>query len=401
MDMYPQSNRRPQAAGISDVQDPAPLEMWLRDRIRRAGPITLAEFMDCALYHPQYGYYTTGPNIGPRGDFVTSPEASPAFGKLFASHLAEIDGMLGKPATFNAIEFGPGRGTLASDLLGEVRGRYPGLYSRVKYWLVDISPSLSDSQRERLLPDHEGKVEWRTGVAELPDRLTGAMIGNEVVDAFPVHVIENKEGDLYEQYVALDRESNLTIELRPLSDPRLESFLANEGIEVGPGERIEVNLAVESWLNGVASAMEHGVVTLIDYGDEAPARYSAARREGTLLGYYGGAVTDAVLAHPGRQDLTALVDFTALKHAAERAGFDIIGSTRQANFLLGLGLGSTHTPETAVEPNNLDTALNYRRGLQTLVSMEGLGRFHVLLLGKGLESEIARSKLSALKYMGI
>ena len=136
-------------------------------------------------------------------------------------------------------------------------------------------------------------------------------------------------------------------------------------------------------------------MTIIDYGDKAPERYSPARREGTLLGYYGGSVTDNVLAHPGEQDLTALVDFTALEGDAQHAGFDVVGMTRQANFLLGLGLGTVVTPESTTR--SVDDALQYRRGLQALVSMEGLGRFHVLLLAKNMDLRAAAG-LSALKY---
>jgi SAM-dependent MidA family methyltransferase len=220
------------------------------------------------------------------------------------------------------------------------------------------------------------------------------------VDAFPVHVIENKDGVLGEQYVVLDQEEKLTITLQPLSDERLSAFLVEEGIEVEPGERVEVNLAVQGWLNGLGAAMTRGVVTLIDYGDEAPARYSPARREGTLLGYHAGSVTDSILAHPGEQDLTALVDFTALKHAAVRAGLSVLGITRQANFLLGLGLGTTLRPESLVEAGNGDAALKYRRGLQSLISMEGLGRFHVLLLSKGVDLDAGRQSLSGWKYAG-
>jgi SAM-dependent MidA family methyltransferase len=381
-----------------DEKEPGPLEIWLREKIRHDGPITVAEFMGHALYHPRYGYYTTGPNIGPRGDFVTSPEASPAFGKLFVTHLADIDRLLGNPHTFHAIEFGPGRGTLASDLLDEMRSSHPDLYARLRYSLVDVSPALREAQKARLIPSHRGKVEWYADVSEVPGGVEGAVIANELVDAFPVHVIENKDGVLGEQYVALDRQEKLAITLRPLSDERLSAFLVEEGIEVEPGERVEVNLAVQDWLNGLGAAMTRGVATLIDYGDEAPARYSPARREGTLLGYYGGSVTDSILAHPGEQDLTALVDFTALKHAAVRAGFNVVGITRQANFLLGLGLGTTLRPESLVEAGNVDTALKYRRGLQSLISMEGLGRFHVLMLSKGVDLDVGRQSLSGWKY---
>jgi SAM-dependent MidA family methyltransferase len=109
-------------------------------------------------------------------------------------------------------------------------------------------------------------------------------------------------------------------------------------------------------------------------------------------------VNASILAHPGQQDLTALVDFTALVHSAQRAQFSIVAILRQANFLLGLGLGTTHTPETVIQSGNLDEFMQYRKGLHSLIFMEGLGRFHVLLLAKGVDVGSAEHVLSALKY---
>jgi SAM-dependent MidA family methyltransferase len=374
-----------------------PLELWLRDTLLAHGLITVAEFMEHALYHPQHGYYTTGPNIGPRGDFVTSPEASPAFGRLLAVHVADVDGLLGAPPVLDIVECGPGRGTLAHDLLDELRLSYQHLYSKLRYWLVEISPALSQTQQALLLPDHAGIVEWCASLDQLPRRLQGAVIANELVDAFPVHVLENRDGAVLEQFVALDNDDNLELTLLPVSDPGLLAFLDDEAIVLEPGEKVEVNLLAEKWLADLSSVLDRGIVALVDYGDEAPARYSPARRDGTLLGYYAGGVTGSILSHPGEQDLTALVDFTALQHAAQRAGFDVAATTRQSSFLLGLGLGTTHTPES-VCGDDVEAALKYRHGLQTLISMEGLGRFHVLILSKDLETGQARRWLSGLKY---
>ncbi len=360
--------------------------------------MTVAQFMAWALYHPDYGYYTTGPNIGPRGDFTTSPEASPAFGRLFAQHLKEIDDLLGHPTPFDAVECGPGRGTLAADLLATLQDEQPDLYRRLRYWLVDVSPALIAAQQKKLVPRHSSTVQWRNGLGDMPTGIRGAVIANELIDAFPVHVLENKDGEILEQFVTLDKGGTLSIAYLIPSSGELIGFLEEQAISLQPGERIEINLAVESWLDQLSAIFEAGIVTIIDYGDEAPERYSPARREGTLLGYYRGAVTDNILAHPGKQDLTALVDFTSLQTAARKAGFAVAGTVRQAHFLLGLGLGTTHTPESVTD--SVEAALQYRRGLQALISMEGLGRFHVLLLSKKIGPKQAY-ELSALKYAGM
>jgi SAM-dependent MidA family methyltransferase len=227
----------------------------------------------------------------------------------------------------------------------------------------------------------------------------GAILGNEFVDAFPVHVLENRDGVLLEQFVDVSPEGQFKLVCAEPSVPALQSFLDRYQIDLAPGELIEINLESAKWFEQVGHALERGVITLIDYGDTQPGRYSQPRREGTLLGYYAGAVTPDVLAHPGEQDITALVDFTALQKEAKDAGFSVLGMTRQATFLVGLGLGTTITAESYTD--ELTAALNFRRGLQTLVSMEGLGRFHVLLLGKGLEPQRATESLSGLRYAGL
>jgi SAM-dependent MidA family methyltransferase len=375
--------------------DPEPLKSWISDQIRESGPVTVAQFMAWALYHPTYGYYTAGPNIGPRGDFTTSPEASPAFGRLLARHLQEIDDLLGHPKPFDAIECGPGRGTLAADLLDTLQSEHADLYARLRYRLVEISPALASAQHDTLLPGHASVTRWYSGLEELSGRVQGAVIANEFVDAFPVHVLANAGGATQEQFVTLDSSGNLALTYLPPSSPDLARFLQEQAITLEPGQRIEINLDANEWLGRLSRIFDRGIVTIIDYGAEAPTRYSPARREGTLLGYYGGKVTDNILAHPGKQDLTALVDFTALQSAALKEGFTLAGMTRQAPFLLGLGLGTTVTAESAT--SSLDAALQYRRGLQALISMEGLGRFHVLLLSKNVPPE-QTDTLSALTY---
>lgn len=375
------------------------LAALIRDEIEAHGPITLARFIELALYHPEFGYYTRGPNIGPRGDFLTSPETSPAFGQLLARHCVEVDALLDHPEEFHIIECGPGRGTLASDLLDTLSADFPVLFDRCHYWLVEISPALRGLQREGLIPRYDGRVTWAGSLEDLPAGLNGALIGNEFVDAFPVHVLENREGVLLEQYVATSPDGAFQIEYHRPSDPRLVDFLRRYDIELAPGDVVEVNLETASWFREASRVLERGIVTLIDYGDTQPGRYSQQRREGTLLGYYAGAVTPDILAHPGDQDITALVDFTALQDEATGADFPVLGMTRQATFLVGLGLGTTITAGS--HTTELNAALNYRRGLQTLVSMEGLGRFHVLLLGKGVDADTAATSLSGLKYAGL
>jgi len=364
-------------------------------RVLASGPITVAEMMQIALYHPRLGYYSKGPAIGPRGDFTTSPEASPAFARLLARHVSEIDGLLGHPAPFHLVECGPGLGTLPLGVLDTLKSAHPSLYERLRYWLVEVSPALIARQRERLLPEHEGVADWKGSLDEMPMGLSGALLANEFVDALPVHVLENRQGDILEQYVAAG-EQGLHFVYDSPSSPDLLGFLRRYNITLEPGQRVEINLAASDWIRHMGAVFERGVATIIDYGDTAPARYSEQRKEGTLLAYYQGKVSPDILAHPGEQDITALVDFTALQDEAIACDFQVVGLTRQAPFLVGLGLG-TDEP-TQGRGDDLPGAMEDRRGMHALVSMQGLGQFHVLVLGKGVDSEVARQRLSGLRY---
>ncbi|HKP54253.1 MAG TPA: SAM-dependent methyltransferase [Chloroflexia bacterium] len=379
-----------------------PLAEFIRREIEAKGPVTVEQFMAWALYHPEHGYYMTGPNIGPRGDFTTSPEASPAFGKLLTRHVADVDALLEYPPAFDIVECGPGRGTLAAHLLEELEAKQPSLYRRSRYWLVEISPSLTQAQKELLVPKYGDRCRWAADLEAIPHAIEGALIANEFIDAFPVHVIENRDGVLMEQYVGNGEEAGFRIYLDKPSDPALIDFLMGYEIDLQPGEQVEVNLAMQQWLHSLGRKLERGVAAIFDYGDTAPGRYSEARRQGTLLGYFGGSVTSDITAHPGKQDLTALVDFTALKDAAEAAGLTQVCLTRQAHFLLGLGLGEPSATEAEIgRTPDINAILEYRRGMQALVSMEGLGRFHVSLLSKGIDPERARANLSGLRYSSL
>jgi SAM-dependent MidA family methyltransferase len=372
---------------------------WIKWQIESNGPVTMARFMEWALYHPDWGYYTRGPQIGPRGDFTTSPEASPAFGIMLARHIVEVDALLGRPDPLDILECGPGQGTLARDLLDTIWEEAPEVYNRAKYIFLEVSPALRQIQGALFNTRHRERVEWISHLSILERPIRGAILGNEFLDAFPVHLLRQYEGTLVEVFVGLDQNGELTAIYAPPSSSALIDFLTRYGLKLEEGESIEVSLDAAAWIASLAAIVDRGVAAFFDYGDTQPKRFSPARREGTLLGYRGGAVASDPLAYPGEQDLTALVDFTHMSDSALDAGFDLLGITRQATFLVGLGLGEGRTSTLA--HTEVESALNYRKGLQSLISMEGLGRFHVLLLSKGIDPLRAQSELSGLKYSGI
>lgn len=310
-----------------------PLLRWIADRIAEQGPIPFATFMDWALYHPEHGYYASGQvRVGEdQGDFTTAPHLTVLFARCLVRLVRIADDALGGPDPFVLAEGGPGEGRLARDMLDCLREESPALYSRLRYAPDESSPALRLRQKCLWTAHQDRIVEWppRTPVE-------GLYLSNELLDAFPVHRLTRRDGRLWEVHVDSDG-SGLTEVLRPPSRPELLGGLPPH-TAFPEGCEMEVNLGVTGWLSGVSAALARGYVVTIDYGDEASRLYGVHRPRGTVRGYRTHRVREELLATPGLQDLTAHVDFTALREAGEALGLQASRLLPLRDFLVSLGL---------------------------------------------------------------
>ncbi|MEO1446360.1 MAG: SAM-dependent methyltransferase, partial [Cyanobacteria bacterium J06635_11] len=164
--------------------------------------IAFAEFMELALYHPQHGYYASkAAMIGPQGDFITSPHLGHDFGELLAVQFAELWELLDCPQPFQLIEMGAGQGLIAADVLSYLQQHHPDCFSVLEYTVVEKSAALKAEQQQRLTT-WQGALRWASLDAIAPDSVTGCIFSNELVDAFPVHLVEKRQGQLWEVFVA-------------------------------------------------------------------------------------------------------------------------------------------------------------------------------------------------------
>lgn len=363
------------------------------------GRITFAEFMDLVLYHPQAGYYTAqGSALGPQGDFVTSAHMGHDFGELLAIQLADIWRRLKQPHPFCLVEMGAGQGLVAADVLAYLENHDPECFQALDYRIVEKSAALRQVQQQRLSP-WKGQVQWTTLDNIADDSVTGCFLSNELVDALPVHLVEQTDDGLQEVYVAAAEtpaaaSSDILLKevLGPLSTPLVGKYFSLVGIDVSspqyrPGYRTEVHLAALTWMQTVAAKLRRGYVVTIDYGYPADRYYNRARAKGTLQCYYQHAHHNNPYQHLGRQDITAHVNFSALERQGEQTGLNTIGTTQQAMFLMALGLGDRLNALAAIQetdPDTLTMAIQRRDRLHQLINPMGLGNFIVLVQGKQL-----------------
>ncbi|MCF6266328.1 MAG: SAM-dependent methyltransferase [Desulfuromusa sp.] len=371
------------------------LILSLRKQIDSIAGIPFAEFMEQALYHPEHGYYTAGRvRIGKQGDFFTSSSVHSCFGRLIARQLEQMWQLLGQ-GSFVIAEQGAGEGHLCLDILDALAENSPEFYAHIEYRLIEIS--LDNRQRQELILQQHlaaGRIVW----CELSDLsgMQGCFISNELIDAFPVHLIEKHAGELQEIYV-VNGEEGFCEELRPLSTNLIKKYFQRIGIEPAAGNRCEVNLAACDWMQRIAAVLKRGFVLTIDYGYLAEELYAPYRHAGTLLCYHQHQTNENPYQRVGYQDMTAHVDFSTLQEIGQQHGLDVIYFGQQYQFLMGLGF-----LEMLIEMESRETdpkkAQALRMNLKTLILPEGgMGdSFKVLIQGKN----VGRPKLLCSQRIG-
>jgi SAM-dependent MidA family methyltransferase len=344
------------------------LKEHVLQQIAANGPIPFEEFMRLALYHPEGGYFTTGDLRSEKaGDFLTSPEVSRLFGESLAVYVDRERRRIGEP--FEVVEVGAGSGSLLRPLLESVE---------VPARVVEASPA-ARLALGALLP-HDRISD------ELPDRVRGVVIANELIDNLPMALAQRVGGVWRERWVGRDGEGLAFVDAVPRTEV-LDWLSVNAG-EVGEGGWVETQLEAQAWLLDVLQRVEAGSVVLIDYGDTAE-NLLPRRQDGTLRTYRAHHLGPHPLHEPGKTDITADVNFTALMTTAETAGAQV-ELHRQDEFLAALGLRDRLT-ELRLE--ELDAARSgddmerlrlrsMKTEAETLLHPRGLGDFRVLVARK-------------------
>lgn len=288
-----------------------PLAQLLIQRIREAGPISVADYMTECLLHPVHGYYTTRDPFGAKGDFTTAPEISQMFGELLGLALAQAWLDRGAPAPFTLAELGPGRGTLMADILRATRG-VPGFHAAAQVTLVEASPVLRKAQAATL----SGHAPlWLDRVEDLPDAAL-FLVANEFLDALPIRQFQNGPEGWRERLVGL-RDDALAFGLSAVL-PEVPATPAFRN--AADGALVEDNLAARQAVAVTSARLAHqgGVAYWIDYG--------GWRSQGDTLQALRNHAFDDPLAHPGEADLTAHVDFEPLAALAQTFAYDTQGA---------------------------------------------------------------------------
>lgn len=392
----PTATDRPLPAPSADaLAHSARLREFIEARIVSSGGwISFADYMQHALYAPGLGYYSAGAaKFGGEGDFVTAPMISSLFSRTCARQIAR---WLEATGTDTVLEFGPGTGRFALDALSVLTQESP----LRRYALLEVSPDLRARQAALLQSQAEAcaragvEVHW---LEEMPIGFAGVVFANEVLDALPCErfvvrgeewwrlgVGQGAEG-LEWRVRPADGAAPGDAEFQQAATRRIKELQAS-GVQLAEGYCGEWHPLLDAWLAALAAAMERGVVLLADYGLPRRQLLHPDRLRGSLRCHYRHHAHGDPFLHPGLCDLTSWVDFSAVAESASAAGFEVVGFTTQAAFLMGADIEQElRTAAAGIEPTD-PRYLKLAQGARTLLLPGEMGEsVKFMLLARNLD----------------
>ena len=360
---------------------PGAAPAWLVERLQQAGGwVPFRTYMDWALHDPQHGAYGSGRlQVGPRGDFATSPSLSSDFADLLLPQLLQWFDQQPQHQPLALVETGPGEGSLALQLSSGIAQSRPDLLERLELVLVEPNAGMAQRQQARLA-EAPLPCRWLSFEQLAAQPVCGVMLAHEVLDALPVERISWDGTRWSQQGVALTSQGTLQLEGRqPLPGELLESLqqlgLERAGSQRRPGSSTELHLALAPWLQQAAAALRCGQLLVVDYAHEAWRYYAPARDQGTLMAYRQQQASGDALQDPGHWDLTAHLCLESLERAAAATGWQGLGQRRQGEALLALGLAQRLHGLQREPASALAELLTRREALLRLVDPHTLGDF--------------------------
>jgi len=378
--------------------------------------IPFRDYMEICLYDPDHGYYRASEKarVGREGDFYTSSYVGDVMGERLGAYLRELAAeRFGRAETVELVDWGGGTGRLAKQMLGgwnaaaeaagagaagteaagtgeagtreEGTGAVEGL--RVRVTVVDGNPA-HRREAERALAAEIAAGEARVLSAEEAEaqpwrERPTVVVANELLDAMPVHRVVLRRGRLMEWAVAWDDESGRPVPcLAEPSTPRLAESMARSGIRLREGQTAEIGLDAADWIAALAGKLGRAIVAIVDYGDEAEELTAEHRMAGTLMCYRRHVASGDPFEAPGEQDMTAHVDYTAVRAAAEAAGWSTLWYGTQKRFLVEAGVLERLAEHQVADPFHPIARSN--RAIRQLLLSDGMSElFKVLVLAKG------------------
>ena len=365
----------------------SPIELYLSKKITSENKIPFSEFMDIALFHKEYGYYTNKPQIfGDKGDFITSPITSSLFGESISNEFVNLNSA---EESISILELGGGDASLAISLLKNL-AQIKSLPE--KYIILEISNNLIEVQKRKIKEEIPELYELFSWVDNLENqKIKGLIIANEFFDVLPSERFRIRDGKIQNLYIK-NHNNNLKYEWLPATEilkTELNTAKNNHSIFFPENYISEINIQYKKWITGLDNCLESGAIFIIDYGYNAKEYFLEERNEGTLVCIYDHKANFDPLSHVGEQDLSTFVNFSHLTNIINETKINVEGYMTQANFLINLGILDLFENK---KYNNDEKVIELNR-LKNILLPNTMGEiFKVLVLKKNIHNQLKAIK---------
>lgn len=344
--------------------------------------ISFKDYMEIALYDYEYGYYSkVKRKIGKEGDFYTSSFVHPVFAQVF-SLFFNMQLMENNLAPF-ICEIGGGDGRFAKNILDEWKEKYPTSYEKLTYIIIEKSP-FHQTEIENTLKGHRCyKIYSDLQAVEVDyPKFEGIIFSNELCDAFPVHLVEKKDEELFEVFVTVDADRQLKEMLVPCKNTEIINWLDVYGVDLVSGQRFEIPLYMMKWIEEMSDWLDSGLLVTIDYGYKSEDWMRAEHKEGSIRGYYKHQLIRNPLLHPGEMDITTHIQLDPFIKHGNKFHLNCLYEDTQLELLVKAGILSFL--QDHFDPDPFSEKSKRNRAIRTFITPGGISSsFHVVIQGKG------------------
>ena len=343
-------------------------ENIIRKEILSEGKISFARFVQIALYHPIFGYYSNNNPIGTNSHYLTSPFIHPAFGSSISKHFYLMWKFMKYPKKFQILELGCSTGILAETI-----------YSYSKNISLDFSNALQYIGIDRGMNKTNSFNTIKSDIIPLKN-ITGCIISNELIDSFPFHRFKIINNEVKEIYVTIENNKFISFPDKP-SSKTIDQKLDKLKYQLPNNFEGEICLEIEKLFASISKSFLKGFIVTIDYGAEREFLYHNTRSHGTIQTYFKHTSGASPFQRIGDQDITANIDFSSLIEAGILNNIKPVSLCSQKEFLeiFGIKKWMANIQNSKLRQSSKQINLG---NMQKLIHSQGLGNFKVLIQEK-------------------
>ncbi|MBK15952.1 MAG: hypothetical protein CL770_04610 [Chloroflexi bacterium] len=342
-------------------------EKIIRKEILSEGKISFARFIQIALYHPKFGYYSRINPIGTNSHYLTSPYIHPAFGAALSQHIYLMWKFMKYPNKFQIVELGCSTGILAETI-----------YSYSKSISLDFANSIQYIGVDRTLNKKTDFNSIKSNLIPLKN-ISGCIISNELIDSFPFHRFKIINNEVKEIYVTIKNNKLISILDQP-SSKKINQKLSQLKFQLPNNFEGEIFLEIDNLFNSITQSLKKGFIVTVDYGEERENLYSNQSR-GTMQTYFKHTSGASPFQRIGEQDITANIDFSYLIEAGLLNQIRPVSLCSQKEFLeiFGIKKWIENIQNSKLEQSKKQINLI---NIKKLINNQGLGNFKILIQEK-------------------